>query len=138
MRTIPSGGVTIISFNNSLLESVRAKQMRHAVPVAATLVALSVFSFPTLLNGIVPAANAASTSFSFSASGDMGSLTATSSVSNLNRLVTVNPNFFLGLGDFSDVPSVTGDTWCAQFKAKFSNIQIVAGDHDTGGHSATF
>jgi hypothetical protein len=68
----------------------------------------------------------------------MGSLTATSSVSNLNRLVTANPNFFLGLGDFSYDPSVTGDTWCTQFKAKFSNIQIVSGDHDTGGHSATF
>jgi hypothetical protein len=112
--------------------------MKRAVPAAIILVTLSVFSFPTFLNGIVPPAKAASTSFSFGASGDMGSLTATSSASNLNQLVTANPNFFLGLGDFSYDPSVTGDTWCAQFKAKFSNIQIVSGDHDTGGHSATF
>ena len=110
--------------------------MRSAVPVAILLVTLSIFSFPTFLKGIVPPANAASTSFSFGASGDMGSLTVGN---NLDRLQTVNPNFFLGLGDFSYDPSVTGDTWCAQFKAKFSNIQIISGDHDTGGHnSASF
>src|SRR6266540_1658722 len=113
--------------------------MRLAVPTAIVLMTLSIFSFPTFLNGIVPPANAASTSFSFGASGDMGSLTATSSVNNLNRLVTANPNFFLGLGDFSYDPSVTGDVWCGQFKAKFPNIQILPGDKDTGGHnSATF
>ena len=103
------------------------------------LLTLSVFSFPTIFNGIVPPANAVSASFSFAASGDMGSLTVSSSVNSLNRLMTASPNFFLGLGDFSYDPSVTGNTWCGQFKSSFNGIQILPGDHDTGGHnSATF
>jgi len=112
--------------------------MRRAVPVAILLMTLSVFSFPTFLNGIVPPANAVSAGFSFSASGDIGSLTVSTSVNNLNRLQTVNPNFFLGLGGFSYDPSVTGGVWCGQFKSKFNNIQILPGDRDTGGHSSTF
>jgi len=112
--------------------------MRRAVPVAILLMTLSVFSFPSFLNGIVPPANAVSTGFSFSASGDIGSLTLSTSVNNLNRLQTVNPNFFLGLGGFSYDPSVTGGVWCGQFKSKFNNIQILSGDRDTGGHSSTF
>jgi len=113
--------------------------MSHFSAFAIVLLILSVFSFPTFLNQIVPPANATSASFSFAASGDMGSLTVSTSVNSLNRLVTASPNFFLGLGDFSDDPSVTGNTWCGQFKSSFSGIQILPGDHDTGGHnSATF
>src|SRR5437660_3506945 len=113
--------------------------MRRVLPPAMLLLTLSVFSFPTIFSGIVPPANAVSGSFSFAASGDMGSLTVSTSVNSLNRLVTASPNFFLGLGDFSYDPSVTGNTWCSQFKSKFSNIQIISGDHDTGGHnSASF
>src|SRR6266581_4234073 len=112
--------------------------MRRAVPVVILLIMLSVFSFPAFLNGIVPSANAVSAGFSFSASGDIGSLTVSTSVNNLNRLQAVNPNFFLGLGGFSYDPSLTGDSWCGQFKSKFNNIQILPGDRDTGGHSSTF
>src|SRR6266436_5191431 len=93
------------------------------LPPAIVLLILSLFSFPTFLNLIVPAANAASAGFSFAASGDMGSLTVSNSVNSLNRLATANPNFFLGLGDFSYNQSVTGDTWCSQFKSMFSNIE---------------
>src|SRR3989442_15477335 len=107
--------------------------MRQVPTFAIVLLILSVFSFPTFLNQIVPPANAASASFSFAASGDMGSLTVSTSISNLNRLVTDSPNFFLGLGDFSYDPSVTGNTWCGQFKSSFNSIQILPGDHDTGG-----
>src|SRR5438094_928757 len=112
--------------------------MRRAVPVAILLMTLSVFSFPTFLNGIVPPANAVSAGFSFSASGDIGSLTVSTSVNNLNSLQTVKPNVFLGLGGFSYDPSVTGGVWCGQFKSKFNNIQILPGDRDTGGNSASF
>src|SRR3989449_4708369 len=110
--------------------------MRQVPTFAIVLLILSVFSFPTFLNQIVPPANAASASFSFAASGDMGSLTVSTSISNLNRLVTDSPNFFLGLGDFSYDPSVTGNTWCGQFKSSFNSIQILPGDHDTGGHNS--
>src|SRR2546425_71425 len=110
--------------------------MRQVPTFAIVLLILSVFSFPPFLNQIVPPANAASASFSFAASGDMGSLTVSTSISNLNRLVTDSPNFFLGLGDFSYDPSVTGNTWCGQFKSSFNSIQILPGDHDTGGHNS--
>src|SRR5881296_857446 len=99
--------------------------MRQVPTFAIVLLILSVFSFPIFLNQIVPPANAASASFSFAASGDMGSLTVSTSISNLNRLVTDSPNFFLGLGDFSYDPSVTGNTWCGQFKSSFNSIQIL-------------
>src|SRR5260370_12037553 len=113
--------------------------MRHVPPFAIVLLIMSVFSFTTFLNQIVPPANATSAGFSFAASGDMGSLTVSTSVGNLNRLVTASPNFFLGLGDFSYDPSVSGNTWCGQFKSSFNAIEILPGDHDTGGHnSASF
>src|SRR6266568_3109214 len=126
-------------FNNPSGGKFGANPMRRALPLVMLLLTLSVFSFPTFFNRIVPPANAVSASFSFAASGDMGSLTVSTSVNSLNRLVTSSPNLFLGLGDFSYDPSVTGDTWCSQFKSSFNGIQILPGDHDTGGHNlATF
>src|SRR2546428_5154796 len=113
--------------------------MRRVPAPAIALLMLSVFSFPSFLNGIIPPVSAASASFSFAASGDIGGLTVSTSTRNLDRLVASSPNFFLGLGDFSYDPSVTGDAWCSQFKSSFNGIQILPGDHDTGGHnSATF
>src|SRR3989449_1214367 len=113
--------------------------MSRTVVLAVVLILLSIFSSFPFLGGIIPLAHSASASFSFAASGDMGSLTASTGVNNLNRLQGVNPGFFLGLGDFSYDPSVTGDIWCSQFKSKFNGIQILPGDHDTGGHnSASF
>src|SRR5207249_10080632 len=110
--------------------------MRRVLPLVMLLLTLSVFSFSTIFNGIVPPANAVSGSFSFAASGDIGSLAVSTSVNSLNRLVTASLNFFLGLGDFSNDPSVTGNTWCSQFKSSFNGIQILPGDHDTGGHNS--
>src|SRR5438552_11038210 len=98
--------------------------------------ALAIFSFPSIFNAIVPSVKAAPASFTFAASGDIGSLTTTASKNILNGLVNANPNFFLGLGDFSYDPTVTGDIWCSQFKSKFNAIEIVSGDHDTGGHNS--
>ena len=85
----------------------------------------------------VPVVRAPSTSFSFAVSGDMGSLTASTSTASLSRLAIDSPNFFVGLGNYAYDPAVTGDIWCSQFKASFSNIEIVPGDHDTGGHNST-
>ncbi len=111
--------------------------MRRASVLPIALLILSVLSSPGFLNTIIPRVSAASASFSFGASGDLGSLTVSTSTSSLNRLVTANPNFFLGLGDFSYDPSVAGDAWCSQFKSNFNNIEIMPGDHDTGGHNST-
>src|SRR3989442_4011316 len=112
--------------------------MRRVPAPAIALLMLSVFSFPSFLNGIIPPVSAASASFSFAASGDIGGLTVSTSTRNLDRLVASSPNFFLGLGDFSYDPSVTCDAWCSQFKGRFSDIAIISGDHDTGGHPAGF
>ncbi|TMI57412.1 PKD domain-containing protein, partial [Candidatus Bathyarchaeota archaeon] len=76
--------------------------------------------------------------FSFAASGDFGSLTDVTGLYNLKLLQDFNPDFFLGLGDFSYDSSVTGDVWCSQFKSQYNNVQIFPGDHDTGGHPAGF
>src|SRR5213594_3872188 len=110
--------------------------MRQVPTFAIVLLILSVFSFPIFFSGMVPPAKAVSASFSFASSGDMGSLTVSTSVNSLNRLMTASPNFFLGLGDLSYDPSVTGNTWCGQFKSSFNGIQILPGDHDTGGHNS--
>ena len=115
-----------------------ANHMRRAPALPIAILTLSVLSSLVFLSGTIPHVSAASANFSFGASGDLGSLTVSTSTSSLNRIVTANLNFFLGLGDFSYDPSVTGDLWCSQFKSKFNGIQIISGDHDTGGHSGTF
>jgi PKD domain len=114
-----------------------ANLMRRAAPIAVVLLTLSVLSSPAFFSSIVSEANASPISFSFGASGDMSSLTVSTGVSNLARLQSVNPNFFIGLGGYSYDPTVTGDTWCGQFKAGFNGIQIIPGDRDTGGHNST-
>src|SRR5207245_7584670 len=110
--------------------------MRGTPLLATVLLILSVVSLP-LWNGIIPPANAVSASFSFGASGDMGSFTVSTSTNSLSRLATTNPNFFLSLGDMSYDPTVTGDVWCGQFKSTFNNIEIMPGDHNTRGHNST-
>src|SRR5713226_3029491 len=102
--------------------------MSRTAALAVALVLLSIFSSFPFLGGSIPLAHSSSASFSFAASGDMGSLTVSTAVNNLNRLQSVNPSFFLGLGDLSYDPSVTGDIWCSQFKSKFNGIQILPGD----------
>src|SRR5207237_8604116 len=67
----------------------------------------------------------------------IGSLTSTTVGNNRARLSSSGMGFFLGLGDLSYNSSLTGDVWCSQFKAKYSNIEIIPGDHDTGGHNST-
>src|SRR5207244_8737083 len=110
-------------------------RMRRTPSLATLFLVLSIVSLP-LWNGIISPVNAVSASFSFAASGDMGSLTVSTSTNSLSRLATANPNFFLSLGDMSYDPSVTGDVWCGQFRSAFSNIEVMPGDHDTGGHNS--
>ncbi len=107
--------------------------MRPIVLLAVTVLVLSAF---TLLPAVTLPSHAVTTAFSFAASGDHRSLTATNGLASLDRLQTVGADFYVSLGDMSYDPSVTGDIWCGQFKAKFNNIQIIPGDHDTGGHNS--
>ena len=107
--------------------------------VAAVLLLALVAPFPYFGGLIPPVHSATNSTITFAASGDIGSLTSTTSARILSRLGASGVGFFLGLGDFSYDPSVTGDIWCGQFKGMYSNIEIFPGDHDTGGHnSASF
>src|SRR5207253_8488745 len=131
MKIIPSG----LSILGRLLykgnERPNPNRMRLTSLLAILLLTLSIFLLPALLNLILPV-NAVSASFSFAASGDIASLTVSTSTTSLNRLATANPSFFLSLGDMSYDPSVTGDVWCGQFASAFSSIEVTPADHDTG------
>src|SRR5947208_3107979 len=107
-------------------------------PVLTSFLVIALLASLPYLSGLVPPAQASPTpTFTFAASGDIGSLTSTTGGNNLARLSSSGMGFFLGLGDLSYNSSLTGDVWCSQFKAKYSNIEIIPGDHDTGGHNST-
>jgi len=104
------------------------------IPLVLLLIMLVPFPYIGTLTPPVHATT--SPTFTFATSGDIGSLTSATGSNVLASLGTSSAGFFLGLGDFSYDSSVAGDTWCSQFKAKYSNIQILSGDHDTGGHNS--
>src|SRR5256712_2732909 len=87
----------------------------------------------------VPVSHAATgTSFTFSVGGDHGdSLIAGDGAASLNRLVSSGSDFYLAIGDLSYTNTTTGDTWCSQFKSSYNNIEILAGNHDTGEENGT-
>src|SRR5262245_62096034 len=70
--------------------------------------------------------------FEFAASGDLNSPLNGSGYDSLRSLSSLNPDFFLGLGDLSYDKNYTGTQWCKDFKAQFANIEIIPGYHDTG------
>src|SRR5690349_634644 len=70
--------------------------------------------------------------FLFAASGDLNSPVRGAGYDSLRSLASLNPDFFLGLGDLSYNSSYTGTQWCKDFKAQFPNIEIIPGYHDTG------
>ncbi len=72
------------------------------------------------------------TSFVFAASGDLNSPLKGAGYDSLRSLKSLNPDFFLGLGDLSYNSSYTGTQWCKDFKTQFPNIEIIPGYHDTG------
>ena len=104
------------------------------IPLVLLLIMLIPFPY---IGKLTPSVHATtSPTFTFATSGDIGSLTSATGSNVLASLGTSSAGFFLGLGDLSYDSSVAGDTWCSQFKAKYSNIQILSGDHDTGGHNS--
>src|SRR5256885_13036527 len=106
-------------------------------PVLTSFLVITLLTSLPYLSGLVPPAQASQTpTFTFAASGDFGSLTSATGANNLARLSSSGMGFFLGLGSLSYNSSLTGDVWCSQFKAKYSNIEIIPGDHDTGGHNS--
>lgn len=79
--------------------------------------------------------NAAAASFVFSAAGDYGAWSGFQE--SLHQLQGSGSDFALALGDLSyggiAEPGLgTEQGWCQEFHAAFPNVQIVAGNHDTG------
>jgi len=91
---------------------------------------------PLILSSITTspatAQGAGETSFVFAASGDLNSPIKGAGYDSLRSLKSLNPDFFLGLGDLSYNANYTGTKWCRDFKNQFSNIEIIPGYHDTG------
>ncbi|TMI23677.1 PKD domain-containing protein [Candidatus Bathyarchaeota archaeon] len=104
---------------------------RTRMRLAALVFSLTLLLVMTTL-GIIPRASSTTTAFSFASAGDTSTLTAGDGLNSLNRLAGSRADFFLGVGDYSYQSSMTGDVWCSQFKAKYSNIEIGPGNHDTG------
>jgi hypothetical protein len=77
----------------------------------------------------------AQTSFTFAAAGDFSNVQSGNSGSVLNSLNTSDANFFLELGDADQDFSLSEQSWCNSFKAKFNNIEIIAGNHNVGENS---
>ncbi len=86
----------------------------------------------------VPVSHAAATSFTFAVGGDHGdSLTGGNGAASLSRLHGSGSDFYLAIGDLSYTNTTTGDTWCSQFKSLYNNVEVVAGNHDTGEENGT-
>ncbi|HEV2120421.1 MAG TPA: hypothetical protein VGS11_10010 [Candidatus Bathyarchaeia archaeon] len=87
----------------------------------------------------VPVSHAATaTSFTFSVGGDHGaSLTAGDTAASLSRLAASGSDFYLAIGDLSYDGAIDGTNWCSQFKGSYNNVEVLAGNHDTGEENST-
>ena len=72
------------------------------------------------------------TTFTFTAAGDHGSGTTPSR--SIAAVKSSGSNFYLALGDLSY--SAGGEqSWCNNFKSQFNDVEVLAGNHDTGEHA---
>jgi hypothetical protein len=80
-------------------------------------------------SGLPTIDNNAQTSFTFTAAGDHGF--STDSRASMDAVASSGSKFYLAMGDLSYVAGME-DEWCTTFKGKFNDIEILAGNHDTG------
>ncbi len=83
-------------------------------------------------------AKAATTSFVFSAAGDYGSWGGFSET--VHRLNATKYDFNLAVGDLSyggntGWANSTEEAWCDKFHHYYPNVELIAGNHDTGQQS---
>jgi len=90
-------------------------------------VSLIVLSLTALLPP--PATGPAPSSFIFTAAGDHA--TGGDFAASLSRLGVSGSDFYLALGDLRYGAS-SEQAWCGVFKASFNDIEILAGNHETG------
>ncbi|OLE82503.1 MAG: hypothetical protein AUF79_19660, partial [Crenarchaeota archaeon 13_1_20CM_2_51_8] len=111
--------------------------MANKLPLV--LVALICMLALSATSTTVPVSHAVTgTSFTFSVGGDHGdSLTTGDGAASLGRLHSSSSDFYLAIGDLSYTNTTTGDTWCSQFKGLYNNVEVLAGNHDTGEENGT-
>ena len=74
-------------------------------------------------------AQAANTSFVFTAAGDHG--INRSAMKSIDLVAGSGSQFYLALGDLSY--QLGGEkNWCSTFKSRFNDVEVLAGNHDTG------
>lgn len=74
----------------------------------------------------------ASGSFVFTAAGDHGN--GSDSTRSMDTVGRSGSAFYLALGDLSYAAGQE-DEWCAAFKSRLNDIELIAGNHDTGENS---
>lgn len=72
------------------------------------------------------------TSFAFTAAGDHGFDDRTRK--SMDAVAGSGSRFYLALGDLS-YSAGSEDEWCNSFKAKFNDVELIAGNHDVGESS---
>ncbi len=77
-----------------------------------------------------PAIPIASSTFTFTASGDLGTTTSPDMLALTKRAATHDASFLLALGDLGYRPDEAA--WCAAVKGAFHDVEIIAGSHDAG------
>src|SRR6266568_3603251 len=71
-------------------------------------------------------------SFTFGAAGDHGDITVPgSSLTTLSSLGASGASFYLALGDLRN-GTTDEQTWCNSFKSKFTNVELIAGEEESG------
>src|SRR3989442_11082686 len=74
-------------------------------------------------------------SFTFGAAGDHGDITVPgSSLMTLTSLGASGASFYLALGDLRN-GTTDEQTWCNSFKSKFTNVELIAGEEESGEDS---
>lgn len=90
---------------------------------------LTLLALSTLGLGFVVLAGAQAASFTFTAAGDHG--TGTKTRQSIDTVANSGSDFYLALGDLSYTAGGE-QSWCTTFKAKFDDVEVLAGNHDTG------
>jgi hypothetical protein len=80
---------------------------------------------------LLVAAPPAAADFTFTAAGDHGHESQTDA--SINVVAGSGSSFYLALGDLSyDATDGDEQRWCTGFKSRFNDVEVLAGNHDTG------
>jgi len=93
------------------------------------LSALHILASPSLTSSSMHSSQLAPSSFVFTAAGDHG--VGTTPNASMDVIKNSGSSFYLALGDLSYTAGGE-QRWCTNFKSRFNDVEILAGNHDTG------